>query len=64
MIFVPTEAHEGGFRRQSATRGLDSPFDTPGGPYRHFVRSSQKATALAAATLRESTSWSMGMRTV
>ena len=32
--------------------------------YRHFVRSSQKATALAAATLRESTSWSMGIFTV
>ena len=26
--------------------------------------SSQKATALAAATLRESTPWDMGMRTV
>ena len=32
--------------------------------YRHFVLSSQNATALAAATLRESTSWSMGIFTV
>ena len=30
---------------------------------RHFVRSSQKATALAAATLRESTPWGHGDRT-
>ena len=30
----------------------------------HRVRSSQKATALAAATFRESTPWAMGMRTV
>lgn len=40
---------------------------TPSKPlrlYRHFVRSSQKATALAAATFRESTSWSMGIFTV
>ena len=28
------------------------------------TRSSQKATALAAATLRESTPWDMGMHTV
>ena len=28
------------------------------------ARSSQKATALAAATLRESTPWAMGMHTV
>ena len=30
----------------------------------HRTRSSQKATALAAATFRESTPWAMGMRTV
>lgn len=30
----------------------------------HLARSSQKATALAAATFRESTPWAMGMRTV
>ena len=30
----------------------------------HRARSSQKATALAAATLRESTPWDMGMHTV
>ena len=30
----------------------------------HRGRSCQKATALAAATFRESTSWDMGMRTV
>ena len=30
----------------------------------HRARSSQKATALAAATFRESTPWAMGMRTV
>lgn len=30
----------------------------------HYRRSSQKATALAAATFRESTPWVMGMRTV
>lgn len=30
----------------------------------YFFRSCQKATALAAATLRESTPWDMGMRTV
>ena len=30
----------------------------------HLALSSQKATALAAATFRESTPWLMGMRTV
>ena len=39
-------------------------FGVDGAQSRHFVRSSQKATALAAATLRESTSWSMGIFTV
>lgn len=32
--------------------------------YYRRARSSQKATALAAATFRESTPWLMGMRTV
>lgn len=31
---------------------------------RYFALSSQKATALAAATLRLSTPWAMGIRTV
>lgn len=34
------------------------------GTFAFYLPSSQKATALAAATLRESTPWDMGIRTV